>query len=29
MALKYGGNGKDCVERIEMCKMNSALDRLN
>lgn len=29
MALKYGGNGKDCVEWVEICKMNRGLDRIN
>lgn len=29
MVLKYGGNGKDCVEWVEMYKMNRGLDRMN
>lgn len=31
MALKYGGNGKDCdcVEWVEVYKVNRGLDRVN
>lgn len=29
MALKYGGNGKDCVEWVEAYKVNRGLDRVN